>query len=124
MIILQEFMKTNTQTITIPAFFIRDFVLKRLKPKTLISEDFTEETSINDFRLYPINDKLIKEKLSILETMLDTIKIEEIYSSSYFYLLYVINYQIEINSNNEEIFILISKIIMLTEMINLKVINI
>ena len=56
--------------------------------------------------------------------MLDTIKIEEIYSSSYFYLLYVINYQIEINLNNEEIFILISKIIMLTEMINLKVINI
>ena len=95
-----------------------------MKPKTLISEDFTEETSINDFRLYPINDKLIKEKLSILETMLDTIKIEEIYSSSYFYLLYVINYQIEINLNNEEIFILISKIIMLTEMINLKVINI
>ena len=95
-----------------------------MKPKTLISEDFSEDTSIYDFRLYPINDKLIKEKLLILETMLDTMKIEEIYSSSYFYLLYVINYQIEINSNNEEIFILISKIIMLTEMINLKVINI
>ena len=96
-------------------------MLKELKNKIIILDKSKDEVDSYDINEYVINDYEILDKIKLFDSKLESLTIGEIYSTFYFYFLFCINYFVENKSNNEIIFTLLAKMIVITSLINLKV---
>jgi len=105
-----------------PQVFEREFVDNYIKHKiNTFDKNILLGNPQRDTNQFTFDDSKLQEKLIVLETKLDSMNMNEIYSSFYFYFLNSIDYLFDGTKLKEIIFVLISKFIFLNDLINLKV---